>query len=189
MNGNWITTAWNEQLPSRNWNHSQSNLRNNRKVSAKQHYLSVARYVVGQSTNLSSRYQKFHRIIRETVIVYLFLGITYLFGCFCLGQKSFHLCLIYFANQIGQKIDSILIFIGLQKPLPAQNSYPLSSLLFIVQFILRAFEHISKFFNYISDFKILDIFLDYFTDSATFTTSITYRILHYLINFFYTFIQ
>ncbi|XP_008554870.1 serine/threonine-protein kinase ICK [Microplitis demolitor] len=55
MNGNWITTAWNEQLPSRNWNHSQSNLRNNRKVSAKQHYLSVARYVVGQSTNLSSR--------------------------------------------------------------------------------------------------------------------------------------
>ncbi|XP_044582034.1 serine/threonine-protein kinase dyf-5-like isoform X2 [Cotesia glomerata] len=55
MNGNWLTPVWNEQLPSRNWNQSQSNHKNNRKVSAKQHYLSVARYVVGQSTNLSSR--------------------------------------------------------------------------------------------------------------------------------------
>ncbi|KAL6422294.1 hypothetical protein ACFW04_010567 [Cataglyphis niger] len=48
--------AWNEP-PSRMWNQSNqsSQMKNSRKVSAKQHYLSVARYVAGQSTNLSSR--------------------------------------------------------------------------------------------------------------------------------------
>ncbi|CAG5096497.1 Similar to Mak: Serine/threonine-protein kinase MAK (Mus musculus) [Cotesia congregata] len=160
MNGNWLTPAWNEQLPSRNWNQSQSNHKNNRKVSAKQHYLSVARYVVGQSTNLSSRYQKIRRIIRDTLIVYLFLGLTYCFGCLYLGQKSFHLWLIYFANQIGQEIESILIYVGLQKPVPPPPSYSLiNSLFFVAQFILKAFQFISNIFN-----------------STTFTTSITYRI-------------
>ncbi|XP_072756287.1 serine/threonine-protein kinase dyf-5 isoform X3 [Anoplolepis gracilipes] len=54
-NANWALPAWNEP-PSRTWNQSnQSNQKNSRKVSAKQHYLSVARYVAGQSTNLPSR--------------------------------------------------------------------------------------------------------------------------------------
>ncbi|XP_070156045.1 serine/threonine-protein kinase dyf-5 isoform X1 [Polyergus mexicanus] len=55
-NANWALPAWNEQ-PSRMWNQSNqsSQMKNSRKVSAKQHYLSVARYVAGQSTNLSSR--------------------------------------------------------------------------------------------------------------------------------------
>ncbi|XP_029155166.1 serine/threonine-protein kinase dyf-5 isoform X1 [Nylanderia fulva] len=55
-NANWTLPTWNEP-PSRMWNQSnQSNqMKNSRKVSAKQHYLSVARYVAGQSTNLPSR--------------------------------------------------------------------------------------------------------------------------------------
>ncbi|KAK0163645.1 hypothetical protein PV327_007308 [Microctonus hyperodae] len=54
-NASWMSPMWNEQLSSRNWNQSQTNIKNTRKVSAKQHYLSVARYVAGHSTNLSSR--------------------------------------------------------------------------------------------------------------------------------------
>ncbi|XP_077281699.1 serine/threonine-protein kinase dyf-5 isoform X1 [Temnothorax americanus] len=55
-NVNWSLPTWKES-PSRMWNQSnQSNqMKNLRKVSAKQHYLSVARYVAGQSTNLPSR--------------------------------------------------------------------------------------------------------------------------------------
>ncbi|XP_070156048.1 serine/threonine-protein kinase dyf-5 isoform X2 [Polyergus mexicanus] len=43
-NANWALPAWNEQ-PSRMWNQSNqsSQMKNSRKVSAKQHYLSVAR--------------------------------------------------------------------------------------------------------------------------------------------------
>ncbi|EFN69183.1 hypothetical protein EAG_09334 [Camponotus floridanus] len=55
-NANWSLPAWNEPS-SRMWNQSNqsSQMKNSRKVSAKQHYLSVARYVAGQSTNLPSR--------------------------------------------------------------------------------------------------------------------------------------
>ncbi|EZA60521.1 hypothetical protein DMN91_009959 [Ooceraea biroi] len=55
-NANWSLPAW-QEAPSRVWNQSnQSNqMKSSRKVSAKQHYLSVARYVAGQSTNLPSR--------------------------------------------------------------------------------------------------------------------------------------
>ncbi|KYN15136.1 PREDICTED: serine/threonine-protein kinase ICK [Trachymyrmex cornetzi] len=55
-NANWSLPTWKES-PSRIWSQSnQSNqMKNLRKVSAKQHYLSVARYVAGQSTNLPSR--------------------------------------------------------------------------------------------------------------------------------------
>ncbi|KAK0089990.1 hypothetical protein PV325_004123 [Microctonus aethiopoides] len=42
-NASWMSPMWNEQLSSRNWNESQTNMKNTRKVSAKQHYLSVAR--------------------------------------------------------------------------------------------------------------------------------------------------
>uniref|UniRef100_A0A0C9R7E2 non-specific serine/threonine protein kinase n=1 Tax=Fopius arisanus TaxID=64838 RepID=A0A0C9R7E2_9HYME len=55
LNPSWVTPAWNEAVPSRNWSNTQTIPKNTRKVSAKQHYLSVARYVAGQSTNLSSR--------------------------------------------------------------------------------------------------------------------------------------
>lgn len=56
----------------KNWNQqSQSATKNARKVSAKQHYLSVARYVAGQTTNLSSRYQKLRNIIVIILILHL----------------------------------------------------------------------------------------------------------------------
>ncbi|XP_029041473.1 serine/threonine-protein kinase ICK isoform X3 [Osmia lignaria lignaria] len=53
-NGNWVLPPWNEPAAI-SWNQSQSSLKNGRKVSGKQHYFSVARYVAGQSTSLSSR--------------------------------------------------------------------------------------------------------------------------------------
>ncbi|XP_012151456.1 serine/threonine-protein kinase MAK isoform X1 [Megachile rotundata] len=53
-NGNWVLPHWNEPATI-SWNQSQSSLKNGRKVSGKQHYFSVARYVTGQSTSLSSR--------------------------------------------------------------------------------------------------------------------------------------
>lgn len=67
-NANWTLPAWNE--PSRMWNQSnQSNqMKNSRKVSAKQHYLSVARYVAGQSTNLPSRYIMFRKPVERVFI-------------------------------------------------------------------------------------------------------------------------
>lgn len=43
-------------------------MKNLRKVSAKQHYLSVARYVAGQSTNLPSRYIKLQNPIQRILI-------------------------------------------------------------------------------------------------------------------------
>lgn len=68
-NANWTLPTWNEPS-SRMWNHSnQSNqMKNSRKVSAKQHYLSVARYVAGQSTNLPSRYITFRNPIERILI-------------------------------------------------------------------------------------------------------------------------
>ncbi|XP_015188017.1 PREDICTED: serine/threonine-protein kinase ICK isoform X1 [Polistes dominula] len=60
-NANWSLPVWNETVQLKNWNQQQqqqqlqSATKNARKVSAKQHYLSVARYVAGQTTNLSSR--------------------------------------------------------------------------------------------------------------------------------------
>ncbi|CAK9806736.1 Serine/threonine-protein kinase MAK [Anthophora plagiata] len=53
-NGNWVLPAWNEPATI-NWGQPQQNQKNGRKVSAKQHYFSVARYVAGQSGSLSSR--------------------------------------------------------------------------------------------------------------------------------------
>ncbi|XP_076682820.1 serine/threonine-protein kinase ICK isoform X2 [Andrena cerasifolii] len=53
-NGTWLLPAWNEPA-SLSWNQPQSGLKNGRKVSAKQHYLNVTRYVTGPSTSLSSR--------------------------------------------------------------------------------------------------------------------------------------
>ncbi|XP_076238807.1 serine/threonine-protein kinase dyf-5 [Calliopsis andreniformis] len=53
-NGNWTLPSWNEPAPL-NWSQSQTNLKNGRKVSAKQQYLNVTRYVAGPNTSLSSR--------------------------------------------------------------------------------------------------------------------------------------
>lgn len=69
---NWSLPVWNETMQLKNWNQqSQSATKNTRKVSAKQHYLSVARYVAGQTTNLSSRYRKLRNIIVVILILYL----------------------------------------------------------------------------------------------------------------------
>ncbi|XP_046742554.1 serine/threonine-protein kinase ICK isoform X1 [Diprion similis] len=55
-NARWTQPAWTESLPAQNWTRVQPNLKNSsRKVSAKQHYLGVARYIAGQSTALPSR--------------------------------------------------------------------------------------------------------------------------------------
>ncbi|XP_066603371.1 serine/threonine-protein kinase dyf-5 isoform X2 [Prorops nasuta] len=48
----WSAQPLNTEQSLRNW---QQPVKNPRKLSAKQHYLSVARYVAGQSTNLPSR--------------------------------------------------------------------------------------------------------------------------------------
>ncbi|XP_076763339.1 serine/threonine-protein kinase dyf-5 isoform X1 [Xylocopa sonorina] len=67
----WVLPAWNE--PSAiNWNQpAQPNAKNGRKASAKQHYFSVARYVAGQTTCLSSRNgdadPNRHRLMRNLV--------------------------------------------------------------------------------------------------------------------------
>lgn len=65
-NVNWSLSAWKEP-PSGMWNQSNQ-MTNLRKVSAKQHYLSVARYVAGQSTNLPSRYRKFQHLAERILI-------------------------------------------------------------------------------------------------------------------------
>ncbi|KZC13476.1 PREDICTED: serine/threonine-protein kinase ICK [Dufourea novaeangliae] len=52
--GNWtLPPSWNEPTPL-NWEQPQANLKNGRKVSAKQHY-HLARYVTGPNTSMSSR--------------------------------------------------------------------------------------------------------------------------------------
>ncbi|KAL0104053.1 hypothetical protein PUN28_017031 [Cardiocondyla obscurior] len=79
-NENWSLPTWKES-PSKMWNQSnQSNqMKNLRKVSAKQHYLSVARYVAGQSTNLPSRYTKFRMPIQKIVIACVVLIVCHFF--------------------------------------------------------------------------------------------------------------
>ena len=85
FNTNWATPVWSERQPSRNWSQTQQgNFRNGRKVSAKQHYLSVARYVAGQSTNLSSRYRKYCNFARRILTDYLAsLSIACMLCWFC----------------------------------------------------------------------------------------------------------
>lgn len=77
-NANWSLPTWKES-PSRMWNQSnQSNqMKNLRKVSAKQHYLSVARYVAGQSTNLPSRYITLRNPIQRILIACVIFVIGY----------------------------------------------------------------------------------------------------------------
>ncbi|CAL7939552.1 unnamed protein product [Xylocopa violacea] len=67
----WVLPAWNEP-PAINWNQpAQPNAKNGRKASGKQHYFSVARYVAGQTTCLSSRNgdadPNRHRLMRNLV--------------------------------------------------------------------------------------------------------------------------
>lgn len=89
-NGNWLLPAWNEPAPL-NWNQPQSGLKNGRKVSAKQHYLNVTRYVAGPSTSLSSRYRKFcnlKRILNNPFSAYLLLILGYALVCYLIWQKE-----------------------------------------------------------------------------------------------------
>ncbi|XP_044020429.1 serine/threonine-protein kinase dyf-5-like isoform X1 [Aphidius gifuensis] len=106
LNGNWITPGWNETPPTRNLsqssNHNKNNNNNHRKLSAKQHYLNVARYVAGQNTNLSSRYRKLRRQIVFIICVYIFIFTTYIIGCLTMGQYEFIQYLIcYFKCTCG----------------------------------------------------------------------------------------
>ncbi|XP_012269283.2 serine/threonine-protein kinase dyf-5 [Athalia rosae] len=56
INTKWTQPAWNESIPGTNWTRGQSTMKSStRKVSAKQHYLGVARYIAGQSTALPTR--------------------------------------------------------------------------------------------------------------------------------------
>lgn len=89
-NVNWSLPTWKES-PSRMWNQSnQSNqMKNLRKVSAKQHYLSVARYVAGQSTNLPSRYIKFQNPIQRILVACTTLIIGHFFIQLQIRQNIF----------------------------------------------------------------------------------------------------
>lgn len=107
-NTNWATPVWSERQPSRNWSQSQNNFKNSRKISAKQHYLSVARYVAGQSTNLSSRYRKYRNIALRILLIYVGLAVAYLIGCFCLGQNAFHELLVCLVDTAVQTVDNVL---------------------------------------------------------------------------------
>jgi hypothetical protein len=60
-----------------------------RKVSAKQHYLSVARYVAGQSTNLPSRYRKFRHLVERILIACAILIVGRLLVQSRIGQNRF----------------------------------------------------------------------------------------------------
>lgn len=89
-NTNWSLPTWKES-PSRMWNQSnQSNqMKNLRKVSAKQHYLSVARYVAGQSTNLPSRYIMFRNPVQRILIACAMLVIGHFFVRLQIRQNVF----------------------------------------------------------------------------------------------------
>lgn len=89
-NANWSLPAW-QETPSRMWNQSnQSNqIKSSRKVSAKQHYLSVARYVAGQSTNLPSRYRKFRNLLERILIMCTMLILCHVLVRSHLGQDMF----------------------------------------------------------------------------------------------------
>jgi len=104
-NANWSLPTWKES-PSRTWNHSnQSNqMKNLRKVSAKQHYLSVARYVAGQSTNLPSRYIKFRNPIQRILI-----------ACAILIIGFFLIQLQIKQNDFSKHLISMLKFISFEK--------------------------------------------------------------------------
>lgn len=107
-NANWSLPAWDEPHPN-NWNNqSQNNLKSARKVSAKQHYLSVARYVAGQSTNLPSRYQHFRTLLKRILATNLALILTYLLACCFFGQETLH-------KQIFHRTDNWLVSLNLKK--------------------------------------------------------------------------
>ena len=108
-NANWSLSAWDEPQPN-NWNNqSQNNLKSARKVSAKQHYLSVARYVAGQSTNLPYRYQHFRTLLKAILITNLALILGYLLACYFFGQQTLH-------QQILSSFHYCLILLHLKEP-------------------------------------------------------------------------
>lgn len=80
-NAKWAQPAWPEPAPAQNWTRVQPSLKSSsRKVSAKQHYLGVARYVAGQSTTLPIRYPAAFTARRVTLLVIFALGIAFLFS-------------------------------------------------------------------------------------------------------------
>ena len=131
-NANWSLPAWDEPQPN-NWNNqSQNNLKSARKVSAKQHYLSVARYVAGQSTNLPSRYQHFRTFLKRILATNLALILGYLIACCFLGQENLH-------RQIFHQTDNWLITLNLKKSTNTEQIVEniISSLISVFQIIYK----------------------------------------------------
>lgn len=119
---NWATPAWNERQSSRSWNQSQTNLKNSRKVSAKQHYLSVARYVAGQSTNLSSRYRTYRNLApRILLIAWITLALACLLSYSDLVPKNLRDSFISITATIAQKIHNVFTKLELKKPNDESN--------------------------------------------------------------------
>lgn len=165
---------WNEQLSSRNWNESQTNMKNTRKVSAKQHYLSVARYVAGHSTNLSSRYRKFHRIVWQIIIIYIILALHYFLGCLYYGQNEFHLYLLHITEYICECIDEIFLILGFEMHSPLL--YQLSDSQPFFHYLFQIINYISLIFNNLQILVYMKFF-DYFIDFS----SIIFLIFHWVI--------
>ncbi|XP_011862590.1 PREDICTED: serine/threonine-protein kinase ICK isoform X1 [Vollenhovia emeryi] len=175
-NANWPVPTWKES-PSRLWNQSnQSNqVKNSRKVSAKQHYLSVARYVAGQTTNLPSRYIKFPSPIQRILITCTMLVIGHFLLQLQVGRNIFS---DYLTNMLkfmpfGKKHSrtrrpydmlvrkTIYIFASITQDLAAQLSkisFPLFPLNFSthLQYLCRALsthfaDYLVKGFTIIAD--------------------------------------
>lgn len=142
-NANWSLPAWNEPS-SRMWNQSNqsSQMKNSRKVSAKQHYLSVARYVAGQSTNLPSRYIMFRNPIERILIactVLIIIGLLvrshirrnifseYLMNLFKIAPfEKYHFLTIQSYDTIVRKsIDILANTIQYLTNMPTRISFPL----------------------------------------------------------------
>lgn len=179
-NANWSLPVWKEQSP-RVWNQSnQSNqssqIRNSRKVSAKQHYLSVARYVAGQSTNLPSRYKKFRNLVESILIVCAMLII---------GRHLIQLHIIedtYFYEYLVNPLR--LLFVN--NHIHAKRFYD-AIVRKLINFLIHAMQYLIIVLSKI--FSLLHIFLNIFNITqlidCSFWFSIDVRLLYLCRSFLY----
>lgn len=164
-NANWSLPAWNEPS-SRMWNQSnQSNqMKNSRKVSAKQHYLSVARYVAGQSTNLPSRYIMFRNPIERILIActVLIIGLLVLSH---IRQNTFPVCLM-----------------NLFKIAPFEKNYVLTMQSYDT-IVRKSIDILTNTIQYLTDMPTRILFLlNIILSISVFPGSIIYRISWIILN-------
>lgn len=189
-NANWPLPMWKES-PSRMWNNqsNQSNqMRNLRKVSAKQHYLSVARYVAGQSTNLPSRYKKFQNIIERILITCATLIIGHLLVHSHIAQNIFSRYLIHpfeliLCGNSYSQLERIydMIIRELIRILTITTQYisvVLSRILFPLNIFLNVFDFIES-----SVYQISQIILN-ITDLPRFRRILLTHFIGCLVNYF-----